>query len=548
MKNIIVILCLAILAMTAFVSCVPDGLADGENNNNGGGNESGVCTHPLSTEWASDANSHWNPTTCEHGEYRGNFGVHADADEDGACDVCTYSSGHIHTYSSEWEKDAYYHWRTATCTHTNETTELGSHADDDQNGECDVCAAHVHIVDENGRCDGCNTQIKVVDTSNLSSVIAAVLGGHANVNGGKITSTFVGRYSNSAQSTKTNKIIDYKIGKNSIYYSIASAAEVKGADKEGTYYEANTNNYMEKWVNLEADNSVFGVYRETSGGVQGKVLIDSVTADNLYGYYYNVSTLASGYGAEGILAALYERSQEKYANSFAVEENDGHYKFSFNYTAINKTNTSDGQGNALGVVTNVNYFIVSVEFSYNTEYALEYLYVTCDCYTNDAGSNLEGDLDIDNVDLEYAALTGGIVMKENAKADTYTFTVEQTAGEKTFVNEYTKAALSPSSFSVYSDRDGTILAEDTITVSLTNLPEDEYYPFVRFRVMSDDESKTFTEADEIVFTSSDDAGLYFASFDGVRKMGSFLAKKVGTYTVTVSVNGTVRTFTVNVVA
>ena len=140
------------------------------------------------------------------------------------------------------------------------------------------------------------------------------------------------------------------------------------------------------------------------------------------------------------------------------------------------------------------------------------------------------------------------VMKENAKADTYTFTVEQTAGEKTFVNEYTRAALTPSTFSVYSDRDGTILAEDTVTISLTNLPEDEYYPFVRFRVMSDDESKTFTEADEIIFTSSDDAGLYFASFDGVRKMGSFLAKQVGTYTVTVSVNGTVRTFTVNVVA
>lgn len=539
MKKIIILLCLAILAMTVFASCTPGGEQGGE----GGG-----CTHPLSTEWESNESAHWNPTTCEHGEYRGNFGVHTDADEDGSCDVCAYASGHIHTWS-DWYSDAYYHWRTAICAHTNVNDGLSAHADDDLNGECDVCAAHVHVVDATGRCGICNTQVRVVDTSNMGQVIAALVGGHVNVNGGKVTSAYVGRYSNSAQSTKSATVVEYLIGTGSIYYNIATAAEVKGADREGTTYEASTTNYMEKWISLNADNSVFGVYKQTTAGVTGEFERDVVTSDNLYGHYYSVSTLANGYGAEGILQALYEKSQDKYSSGFEVVEGDGNYKFSFNYTAINRTNISDGQGNALGIATNVNYFEVDVEFSYDADYALTSLYINCDCYTNDAGSNLEGDLDIDNIDLEYAAQTGGIVIKEGAKADTYTFTVEQTVGAKTFVNEYTKDYFSPASFEVYSDRDGTIVASDTITIALSDYPnDDETYPYVRFRLMSTEDGKIFTDADEITFTSSNDAGLKLASFDPVRTMGSFLAKTAGTYTVTVSVNGVTRTFTVIVTA
>ena len=538
-----------VLPLMLFAAC-EDGAGagvGGENNGTNSGN-SVACEHPLSDAWESTADMHWNPTTCEHGEYRGNVGVHVDADEDGNCDVCAYEGEHIHTYSDTWLSDANSHWKVSTCTHK-KISFFSAHSDENSDAECDSCGAHVHVVDVNGRCLSCQEQVKVVDTSNMGQVIAALVGGHVNVNGGKITSSFVGRYANSAHSTKSASVIDYSIGIGSIYYNIATAAEVKGADKEGTSYEASTTNYMEKWLSLNEDNSVFGVYRETAAGVTGDFNVDVVTADNLYGHYYSVSTLASGYGAEDVLKALYEKSQDKYSSGFEVEENEGNYKFSFNYTAINKTNTSDNQGNSLGIVTNVNYFEVDVEFSYDADYALTALYINCDCYTNDAGSNLEGDLDIDNIDLEYAAQTGGIIIKEGAKADTYTFTVEQTVGERTYVNEYTKSYFTPSSFEVYSDRDGTIVCPDTVTIKISDYPnDDELSPFVRFRVMPTDEGKIFTDADEITFTSSDNEGLKFASFDPVRKMGSFLAKQVGTYTVTVSVNGTVRTFTVIVEA
>ena len=78
--------------------------------------------------------------------------------------------------------------------------------------------------------------------------------------------------------------------------------------------------------------------------------------------------------------------------------------------------------------------------------------------------------------------------------------------------------------------------------------DDELNPVVRFRLISTEDGKIFTDADEITFTSSNDAGLKFISFDGIRVMGSFLAKTAGTYTVTVNVNGAIRTFTVIVTA
>ncbi len=545
--RLLLILCLVLSAVMVFASCdeAADNGEGGASNLGGGGNSDGNdCSHTFSEDWTMNATHHWHAATCEHGENRNAYAEHDDADEDGVCNSCSYNVGHEHTYSSEWKFDSNKHWKEATCTHTKEITSFEAHADENSDAKCDSCEAHVHVLSTTGMCLGCHEQIKVIDTSNLSGVIGALVDHQINANGGKIISNFVGRYNNSAQLTKTNKVIDYLYGSGSAYYKIASAAEIKSTDREGVEYEASTTDLVEKWINLEADESIYAVVRETIGGVEGKIERDSANANTLYGYYFNVSTLASGYGAEGILKALYEKSQATGASDFAVEENEGNYKFSFNYLAINSTNTSDGQGNALGIVTNVNYFVVSVEFSYDADYTLTALSIVCDCYTSDAGSNLQGDLDIDNIDLEFAAQTGKINLVEGAKADTYSFTVEQTAGERTFENPYNKAAFTPSNFEVYSDRDGMIVCPDTVTISLTNLPEDEYYPYARFRLISTEEDKMFTEADSITFTSSDNSGLYFASFDPVRTMGSFLAKKVGTYTVTIDVNGSVRTFTV----
>ena len=47
--------------------------------------------------------------------------------------------GHTHKYSSEWKSDAESHWLPATCEHKDEFT--GKEAHSFENGECTVCGS-----------------------------------------------------------------------------------------------------------------------------------------------------------------------------------------------------------------------------------------------------------------------------------------------------------------------------------------------------------------------------------------------------------------------
>ena len=548
MKNkLIILLCLALVAMAALASCDKFG---GKNNE---------CQHTLSEEWTTSETQHWHAPTCEHGEFRSEPEAHADADEDGLCDACAYEIGHEHTYADEWSSNANVHWKTATCSHTTEHTPEELHVDEDNNGYCDVCGGHAHVLDPNGtgKCTICDEQIKPVDTSNLANVIAAISGAHSKVNGGKITTVFTGRDTNPSHSTKTAKIIEYLIGNGSIYYKESSAAEVKGTDRDGEYYEANTSSFLEKWYNKESDNSIFGAYKETYTKINENNEYETVETDLmvagasneelLYGAYYSVSSHASAYGAEGILAVLYNKSQDLNASEYVVEVGEKNYKFSYNYTVIHSVEINDASGNNLGVATNVQYFEVSVEFSHNDDYALTNLSITCDCYTSDAGVDLSGNAG--NVDLDYNLVTGEVTLRKDALADTYVITVEQTVGEKTFVNEYTKDYFTPKGFLVYSDEACETLCPDTITVSLSG--NDKYARFY----LQDENGQKFTSAtaEGLEWTTSDESGLscQFAigsAFSFATSHVKFLAKAVGTYTVTLTYQDVTKTFTVNVVA
>ena len=540
MKNkLIILLCLAILAMAALASC------------EGGETATGGCEHPVSEEWTTNETHHWHATTCEHGEFRTAYGEHVDVDEDGLCDTCAYEVGHEHTYTTKWLSDINNHWKAATCTHTNEIMGLALHFDEDSDGQCDACYAHVHVLNAAGKCELCDTQVKVVDTSDLSSVILAITGGYSKVNGGQILYQYEGPGSSGQYSNMSN-IIDYAFGDNCTYIKIYTSADVQGVDKEGNPYHADNVSVVEKWHELRDDGSVFGAYRNTNDGVVGEFAEDaSANKNTLYGYYYSVSNLAHGYGAEGILVELYEKSQEDSASDFVVEHEEGTnaYKFTFNSTLVNTTSTT------IGIVTNVNYFEVEVEFSYDDNYSLTNLSIVCDCYTSDAGAKAvtneetgetEYVTDDANVDFTYDSTTGKITMKPGALADTYTFVVEQTVGERTFVNEYNKAYFAPKGFLVYADEECTTLCPDTVTVSVG-----EYARFY----LQDSEGQKFTTAtsEGLEWTTSDESGLscQFAignAFSFATSHVKFLAKTAGTYTVTLSYQGVTKTFTVIVTA
>ncbi|WP_443740364.1 formylglycine-generating enzyme family protein [Treponema sp.] len=107
--------------------------------------------HTYSTDWTSDATSHWHAATCEHtsevsektAHTFGEAVVTKEATETEAgvktytCTVCKYEKTesiavlpHTHTYSTEWKSDETNHWHAAICEHTTEVSEKTAHTFD----------------------------------------------------------------------------------------------------------------------------------------------------------------------------------------------------------------------------------------------------------------------------------------------------------------------------------------------------------------------------------------------------------------------------------
>ena len=102
--------------------------------------------HTYSTDWTSDATSHWHAATCEHTTEVKDKATHsfnegdvtkpATETEKGekiyTCSVCGYVKKeaipvHTHTYSADWTSDATNHWHAATCEHKTEVSEKAAH-------------------------------------------------------------------------------------------------------------------------------------------------------------------------------------------------------------------------------------------------------------------------------------------------------------------------------------------------------------------------------------------------------------------------------------
>ncbi len=128
MKRIKKLLFLTLASITCFTAGVISACGDDDTH-----------THTFATEWTNDTTSHWHAATCEHTDQKSDVGTHVDENGDGKCDVCNYIAAHTHLYADEWSSDDTNHWHAATCEHTSETKDLAAHADDNSDGKCDVC-------------------------------------------------------------------------------------------------------------------------------------------------------------------------------------------------------------------------------------------------------------------------------------------------------------------------------------------------------------------------------------------------------------------------
>lgn len=468
-KNLLVLLCMLLIATCALASC---------NNKS--------CDHTFSDEWYGDETNHWHPATCEHGEVKDSLAAHADADQDGICDVCAREVGHKHTYEANWTYDEFNHWKNATCLHTAEKGEYSLHVDEDNNNICDACSSHVHKLNGAGYCQisDCGKKVKEVDENNIDELILAVYDQNHLVNGSDIDYLFEGFSNTSIEYTASkHDIVKTIYGKNNYTYSYTETSSVNGtATGSGT---------LETWHQLKGKDDTFGVVSEDGG----PLALDISNVDRLQGYYIALSTLAGGYGAAETLYSLYEAAiggatsdDENLVSSkpigeleIEISKDENKVTFKYNYQTVFLNPSNIVIGDLAGqTVYNVNYFEVEVSFCYSDEYALTELVIKCDSYTNDPGTSQTDGFLYDDVDIEYDPDTdtfrfveydhenGVYIDSDRRTPDVYTITVTQTVGERTEENPNPQSKFIPKSFDLYQNWDFETGAYDKKVSSTIN--------------------------------------------------------------------------------
>lgn len=93
-------------------------------------------THTFSDRFSYDDEYHFRKATCEHTDEVADKAPHNIVN--GKCAVCGYTP-HVHTYSKLWTVDGEWHYRAATCGHTDEVADKGKHTYVDF--VCTVCGA-----------------------------------------------------------------------------------------------------------------------------------------------------------------------------------------------------------------------------------------------------------------------------------------------------------------------------------------------------------------------------------------------------------------------
>ena len=493
------------------------------------------CDHTFSENWESNATHHWHPATCEHGEIKDSYAEHVDANDDGICDVCANDEiGHECTYAEEWESDEFYHWHEPTCSHT----EKGSyelHSDNNIDCICDLCGGHVHAMNIIGYCadKACGKKLKDeadIENFDIAFVVYSTGIGYDNINGGKYIYDFESRSNTSDQYEATaHKVVDYILGNGYTYTKTVSDATNDGASESDT---------VEHWFEVDG-SGVFGAQL-----IEGAEKFDIVAAstNHLYGYYCALSSLADGHGAENILYSLYEASQSSYVKDFdySLVKEEGTASFSYKVALVNN-DTAEGEGAA------VNYFEVSVSFTFTEQYALTSLNITVDSYTRDPGvSQDHGFLEAD-VDFDYNEATGEITLRDNALPDTYTITVTQTVGERTAENEHPKSSFIPESFDIFYDAEATKPIGNHVSINVNEffyIYLDNFTPAsasyisdsVRFEVLNENGELLITSLgtvyEPLQFFDCDRVKGYFNCTDGAEggKSLVFCAIDEGDYT------------------
>ena len=431
-------------------------------------------THEFKTgnDWSSDSLYHWHAATCEHATEKGDVALHADANKDGVCDTCAWVLCE-HTFETEYSYDATNHWYDATCIH-------------------DVVSGKEAHTYENGVCSDCG----YVTTAPAATVAEAIARGVAN--------------------------------KGEVYAGVMSSDAGYGAEE--TYYEYRDGYLYVKTNSGESyysktENGVFAVSKwfDAYEGVMVTEKIEGATEDSLNGPSVPNSFIYGDYdfyGAEGLVAELYEVASENVNGDFTESVEDGVYKFSFGYYA-----------GWAGI------YVIEAEFTLSENGFIDNVTVVSNNY--DAEENTPA---TETEDATYKVMEGGMLYA--------TYTVELNQGASSIENPFDASALLATDF-VLANSWGEEVTDITIEQGYAAnfyfasvLPETAVIGMST--VSFDGENVNTEEYDPDTFKPLGLSADYFAGNDYITLKSSDAVETA--YELAVTVNGVTKTYNVTVVA
>ena len=497
MKRVFALLLCLILAMVTLASCVGTGSQGGDGH-----------THTFETEWSKDSEGHWYEATCDCEDLEPSKLAHVDANNDGACDLCTFTD-HTHEYETEtWTVNCTQHWHAATCGHVVVGIDAADHADENADGKCDTCNyviedihQHVyddewssdennhwhaalcehkvevadsepHTIDAAGYCTVCEAKVREIDKADFLAVLTAAMArNHKVVDASIIANQTV--YGGSAGNYKVESYLS-----NEVYFVLGNGYSYI-FDK--TFDQSGFVGADEYWFEQTGEDSVFGVSKRFG---DYKLTPSSGEMQFLNGYNYipgsilpnandDTSTLAN------LIYLLYGRAIATDGLSANAKESynaeTGVYSFSFTCYNINITPSSmSGE-----ILVEVELFNAAVEFTVDDNLVIDNAKISVEVYRD-----FEADSDLTytvSTDEEGNTVVSDIQLKATANPSFYDYVVSQRSGERTFTTPYPRASLIPQDFNFslvtkyeFDEWSQYVILEETPVVDSLTVTEGAY--------------------------------------------------------------------------
>lgn len=294
--------------------------------------------HSYASAWSTSATAHWHAATCEHTDEKKDLDGHVDENKDGACDVCLYDGGHIHTFKNTYSYDENNHWYDSDCYHAVK----------------DGVAAHQ--ANSLGYCV-CGYKVGDPDVSTIAKAVALGVQQESLVNGGTVNKT-----TDNGEAAPYTEYGSFDIGEDYFH--------------QLNYYYISGWTFEEYWFG-KVNGAVVPFERQGQDIVFYNYEIENEAVN---GWFFdgneNANVTGKCYGVADYIESLYEAATvSAMDNTLSESVADGVYTFSFD---VYHSDSSDDIST------------ISVEFTLGSTYFIETANVSVERWYYAVDSNEDG--------------------------------------------------------------------------------------------------------------------------------------------------------------